>query len=110
MFDTLDSRVLRYTDCYGQRFMKVGTYHYGVRPASETCASKHGPFTVKVIERSNARMKQHSVVVRVDAGRFTVEPQELTIDAGDLVLWNCPESTAIAYVVAGISVTHRCTL
>ena len=28
--DQLDSRVLRFTDSYAQRFMRPGTYRYGV--------------------------------------------------------------------------------
>lgn len=101
MFDTLDSRALRYTDCYGQRFMKPGVYRYNVLPADSARTKEDGRFAVVVQDGSHRAMRQHSVVVRVERGAFIVEPAELTITTGDLVLWNCPESTAVPYVVVG---------
>jgi len=100
--DTLDSRALRLTDCYAQRFMKPGTYPYNVLPVMGHCVSPERPFAVHVEEAGkNARMKQHSLVVKFEAGRFTVDRESLTIGAGDLVLWNCPDKKAIPYTIVG---------
>jgi hypothetical protein len=101
MFDTLNSRALRCNDCYGQRFMNAGIYHYSVLPADVPRTDEKGPFVIDVRGHSIAVMRQHSVVVRVERGVFMVEPATLTIAPGDLVLWNCPESTTVPYVVVG---------
>jgi plastocyanin len=102
MFDPLDSRALRRTDCYAQRFMKAGTYNYNVLPAFSDWIERERPFTIKVAEqKKKAAMTQHTVVVRFEKGGFTVDRSEIVIEAGDLVLWNCPEAGATPYCIAG---------
>ena len=102
MLDAFDSRALRLTDCYGQRFMKAGTYRYAVLPVGGHYVTEERPFTVKVTERgAQTKMVQHSVVVNVDRGKFRVDRDEVAIGVGDLVLWNCPDSKAMPYMVVG---------
>jgi hypothetical protein len=101
MFDPFDSRALRRTDCYAQRFMKAGIYPYNVLPAFGDLIGRERPFKIKVAEPKEKRaMTQHNVIVRFEKGIFTVDEGDLVIDAGDLVLWNCPEG-ASPYCVAG---------
>ena len=100
--DTLDSRALRFTDCYAQRFMKTGTYAYNVLPVMGHCVSFERPFAIHVEDAgANAKMKQHSLVVKFAAGKFSVDQGDLSIAAGDLVLWNCPDTKAVPYTVVG---------
>lgn len=102
MIDTLDSRALRLTDCYGQRFMKVGAFPYNVLPAHGDSITEERPFTVKVKERTTkAKMQQHTVTVRCRAGKFSVEPVVVLIEDGDLVMWNCPDANSTPYLVVG---------
>lgn len=102
MFDPLDSRALRRTDCYAQRFMKAGTYPYNVLPAFGDCIQRDRPFTIKVAESKEKKaMTQHNVTVRFQNSRFTVDRAETTIEAGDLVLWNCPNAGATPYCIVG---------
>jgi plastocyanin len=102
MTDTFDSRALRATDCYGQRFMKAGLYRYHVLSAHAHCMTDERPFAVKVGESSGKRkLGQNTVTITFDRGRFRVEPQEVTIESGDLVLWNCPNARANPYMVVG---------
>lgn len=102
MVDSFDSRALRSTDCYAQRFMKIGTYHYNVLPVGGHCVTEERPFSVKVTERAaKTRMAQRSVVVKADRGRFSVDRDEVTIEAGDLVMWNCADTRAMPYMVVG---------
>jgi len=102
MIDTLDSRSLRPTDCYGQRFMKVGSYRYSVLAAHTDCMTDERPFTIRAVERkAKTRMTQHTISVRVDAGAFRVDRHELVVEVGDLVLWHCPNQKAPPYMVAG---------
>jgi plastocyanin len=99
--DTLDSRALRFTDCYAQRFMKPGRYAYHVVTAMSHCVSSERPFTIQVGESVEQTMKQHSVVIRQKGGRFTVEPETLSIGAGDLVLWHCSATGAVPHMIVG---------
>ncbi len=102
MPEQLDSRALRRTDCYAQRFMKAGTYPYNVLPAFGDCIEHDSPFTIKVTEqKKKAAMTQHNVVVRFENGRFSVDRSEVVIEAGDLVLWNCPDAGDLPYCVVG---------
>jgi plastocyanin len=113
MSNTLDSRALRRTDCYAQRFVRAGRYRYDVVPAFGHLVSSERPFTITVAEAgSNAKMKQHNLIVRSDAGRFTVDQKELAIAAGDLVLWNSLESRGLSCTVVGdkeFFASHRLT-
>jgi plastocyanin len=103
MVDTFDSRALRRTDCYGQRFMRVGTYRYGIFPAGAHAIALEHPYAIEVVARQQPEpvMRQHNVVVHVDGARFTPDEDSLTIEEGDLVLWNCPHATTIPFVIAG---------
>jgi plastocyanin len=102
MTDTFDSRTLRVADCYAQRFMKAGTYRYHVLPAHSHWMTDERPFIIKVVERSaKTRMAQRSVVVTAKDRTFGVDPSEIAIEAGDLVLWHCPHARATPYVVVG---------
>ncbi len=102
MFDPLDSRALRQTDCYAQRFMKAGVYHYNVLPAFGDCLDRNRPFAIKVGDPTRkAAMTQHNITIHYDRGRFAVDRSEIAIEAGDLVLWHCPEAGVVPYCVAG---------
>jgi plastocyanin len=102
MLDTLDSRALRRTDCYGQRFMKTGTYAYNILPVHGHCVTSERPFAIQVVDsKKKGEMRQHTIIVRTDKGRFVIEEEKLTIEAGELVMWNCVDPQAVPYVVAG---------
>jgi plastocyanin len=101
MTDALDSRALRLTDCYGQRFMKAGVYRYHVLPVGGHFVTEDRPFTVKVTERPPGKMTQHTVLVKFDGGKFGVDREDITIGSGDLVLWHCPDPKATPYMVIG---------
>jgi hypothetical protein len=101
MIDILDSRALGRTDCYGQRFMKAGTFRYNVLPVGGQSVTDERPFAVEVREAGKGEMKQHNVAVRFEGGRFRAAQDEVVIDAGDVVLWNCPDNASVPYVIAG---------
>jgi plastocyanin len=102
MMDTFDSRALRYTDCYGQRFMRPGVYRYGLGPAGACVPSPERSFRIEVAgsERPGG-MATHYVTVRKDDARLQADPPLLAIAVGDLVIWHCPHSAAYPYVVDG---------
>jgi plastocyanin len=101
--DTLDSRSLRYIDCFAQQFSTPGeiTYHIITR-AGGLVPLEPIPFKIRIREASAQReRKQHFVTVRRDGLRFVAEPPELEITAGDSVLWNAPDLTTLGYAVRG---------
>jgi plastocyanin len=100
--DTLDSRALRATDGYGQRFMREGGYGYHVLPAGGGAIDLDRPFRIDVgARRSDGRMTQHPVSLRWDGRGFVPDRDKLAIEAGDLVSWNCPDTDAPAFEIAG---------
>jgi plastocyanin len=102
MFDRFDSRILRFSDCYGQRFMRPGTYRYHVLPATGFAVAVDKPFVINVGERKSTNvMNQQTVLLKFENQRFVPDKPELTIETGDLVIWNCPDRTAPGYVVSG---------
>jgi plastocyanin len=102
MFDRFDSRILRFSDCYGQRFMRPGTYRYHVLPATGFAVDVDKPFVINVGDRKSSNiMNQQSVALKYDGKRFVPDKPELTIETGDLVLWNCADRNAPGYIVSG---------
>lgn len=101
--DTLDSRVLSYVDCFARRFAKAGTVRYGITSASVRCdLHDEDAFVIEVSERREpGEGTQHDVTVRMKAGRFTVEPAKLSIQAGDIVMWHGANSAVPGFIVQG---------
>ncbi len=98
--DTLDSRTLRFTDCYGQRFMKSGRYRYRITPPGCAWLPGDHEFAVEVGAPSE-KMVQHHVEVRADGATFTAVPSTVSIAAGDMVTWNCPQADAPPFAING---------
>ena len=120
MTENLDSRTLRHTDCYGQRFMKPGTYPYALVPAGGVGANGDHPYVVEVVEKSSGRADRdmHQTVVTVrfgkeghddcscpehpsGPGRFVPDEERVTVEAGDMVLWNSPDAADRPFAVEG---------
>jgi plastocyanin len=118
MSENLDSRALRNTDCYGQRFMKPGIYTYALVPAGGAGVSNDFPYVVEVVERSSEQerdMHQTTVTVRFvkerhgdccdertsDPGRFVPDQERVTVEAGDMVVWNSPDAATRPFAVDG---------
>lgn len=103
MTEQLDSRALRHTDTYGQRFMKPGTYPYAILPAAGPAYDVDHPWVIEVVEKvDDARaMAQCDVSIAVTDRGFRPNQEVVTVEAGDLVLWHCPEATSRPFVVRG---------
>jgi plastocyanin len=103
--DTLDSRVLSYVDCFARRFVKAGTVKYDITSASVRCGlHDEDAFAIEVRERrEGGEGAQHDVTVRMKAGRFTVEPAKLSIQAGDVVMWHGANSAVPGFIVSGLA-------
>lgn len=100
--DTFDSRSLGFGDCYGQRFMKPGTYRYDVVAAGGGAMLTDYRYTVEVATaRDDAAMKQHDVVLKYRAYGFVADPEVVKIRQGDLVLWSSADPRAGAFEVRG---------
>ena len=100
--DSLDSRSLRYVDCYAQRFAVPGTVRYELTtPAGSCLPLSPDAYTIDVAEAPKRKGVQHTVVVRRSQGALRPEPDALEIEAGDMVLWNTPDPKIAGYVVRG---------
>jgi len=100
MYNTLDSRALYRTDCYGQRFDKPGKYEYAIVPAFGAILSTTRPFSVIVKEGTGkANGTQHDVTVSARKGKFSIRTPELVIAVGDSVLWNCGQGDATPFAL-----------
>ncbi|GAA6525052.1 hypothetical protein [Intrasporangium sp. DVR] len=103
MTDHLDSRALRNTDSYGQRFMRPGTYRYALGPAGTGGFLQEYPYVISVGEGEPKRgeMAQTTVLVRREGRTYVPDQPKISINAGDMVMWHSPEAAARPFVVAG---------
>jgi plastocyanin len=105
--NTLDSRTLRFGDCFGQRFQKAGSVRYyvtmgGICPPAEMRSDEGYLITVKPAAKgAKASPKQYNVVVSRKDGALVVTPTSLEIDAGDGVLWHAGDASVTGFRVSG---------
>jgi plastocyanin len=100
MANNFDSRALGFTDAYGQRFMREGTYRYDVVTAGCGGLTAEYPYKVEVAE-GKEEMTQHTVMLANGEGGLRPDPAELEITVGDLVTWACRDPSAPAFEVMG---------
>jgi plastocyanin len=98
---TLDSRSLTYVNTFGRRFGEPGQVRYRLVTAPVTCQPAHDlPFTIEVAREEGG--EQQDVTVHLKGDALVAEPPQLSIAAGDLVLWHSLASTP-GYAVQGES-------
>ncbi|WP_020143877.1 hypothetical protein [Terracoccus sp. 273MFTsu3.1] len=103
MSDHFDSRALRQTDCYGQRFMRPGTYAYAIGHAGTAALAQDHPYVVVVEGDAPKRgeMAQTLVTVHAEGKAFVPDAPKVTVNAGDMVMWHCPDPHARPFAVSG---------
>ena len=108
--DILDSRALRYTDCFAHKFSAPGKVQYQITSMGGTFLpfDPDHVFTIDVKERpkdsktkSDDEGAQHEVIVRHDGQLFTGEPARLEITAGDVVMWRTKDQSTPGFAVRG---------
>lgn len=100
--NNFDSRALRYTDAFGQRFMREGIYRYSLVNAGIGEIGDHPTYTINVEKCGNDhKMQQHYVNIAHKNREFRPEDPEITIQTGDLVLWSCRQPSAPPFEVIG---------
>jgi plastocyanin len=102
--DSLDSRFLRYVDCFGQKFSSAGKVRYRLTAGGgDWLPPAEGAYTIEVKKSHNPPDKgnQHNVTVRREGKRLVAEPPHLEIEAGDLVLWHAADSSIAGFGVRG---------
>ncbi len=105
--NTLDSRSLNPGDCFAQKFTVPGEVRYfvatggGIAGVPTRAAQKEG-FLIEVRSKSpSGAGAQHTVTVRREQGELKVEPEHLTIEIGDFVLWHTADGSVGGFTVAG---------
>lgn len=100
--NVLDSRSIGFGDAFGQRFMRPGTYCYNILLGGVGSLVDDRPYVIQVEAGGDeAKMQQHTLVVRCDGRSFTPDREKITIREGDLVVWGCPDPNASRYEVCG---------
>lgn len=101
--NTLDSRVLQYTDCYAQKFAKPGQIRYQITTAAGACLPvEETDFSIEVKACTGHKTgRQHTVIVRRERQRFVAEPAQLQIEVGDVVLWCAADASVSGFAVRG---------
>lgn len=106
--NSLDSRFLRPGNTFAQSFTQPGlyTYDFGL-PIPNRRGEAGGPFTIRVKEDGDRRSDgaQHNVRVKRECGRLKADPEELEIEAGDVVLWYSLDPSMPGFTVGGHSET-----
>ena len=102
--NTLDSRSLSYTDCFMQKFSAVGDFIYQLLPVTAVgTGHEEDLFSIQVqakVAKSSEANQHHVKVERCD-GTLVANPPRLTIQAGDVVIWNTPDTSLSGYVIRG---------
>jgi plastocyanin len=102
--DTLDSRSLRYTNCFAQKFNAPGRNRYRVTTGSGFCPpSDEDDLIIQVGRRKQAggKGRQVTLSVRREGSRLVVDQPNLEIESGDTVLWNAPDASTPGFSVQG---------
>jgi len=102
--NTLDSRSLSYTDCFMQKFSSAGQFIYELLPSTVAgLGHDEDLFTIDIRtkESKGGEPNQHYIKVLRRDGKLVAEPPRLSIEAGDVVIWNTNDSTVTGYVVRG---------
>jgi plastocyanin len=103
---TLDSRSLRFGDCYAQTFPTAGEIRYVVTAPGafiSPSTSRSGAHIIRVKEGSSksAKPQQHTVLIRKDGTALVPEPSNLEINVGDIVLWHTQDQSVAGFAVVG---------
>lgn len=102
--DELDSRALRYVNCFVRTFPRPGRVRYDLTTiVGRWLPLGEDEYTIEVTEADAATPdgRHHDVVVTRDGDRFVATPPALTISAGDRVVWHAPDAPTPGFVVRG---------
>jgi plastocyanin len=103
----LNSRALRFTDMFGQKFLQPGLVAYRLLEAGLDLLGLdlgHHEYAIEVSpERDHDGLShQHHVNVRFVNGQLVADPAKLRISVGDVVTWHAPDAKTPAYLVEGV--------
>lgn len=107
--DNLDSRSLRFFDCYAQQFAAPGRVRYrlGAMTLEWLSLGEHS-FAIEVAARPGGKQasgkeksKQHHLALRREGQQLVADPPSLEIVAGDVVMWHAADVTVPGFAVHG---------
>lgn len=95
----LDSRLLRYLDCFGQKFSTAGKHRYGLGLQPSPAAQD---FTIDVGAKPNpVGATQHHVTVAFAEGKHKPDHDPIEIALGDVVTWSSVSESMPPFSVFG---------
>lgn len=108
--EILDSRALRYTDCFAQKFTSPGQVQYQITTSGGTFLplDPDHTFTIEVKEgakeakpKADDEGESHEVTIRRDGQQFVADPPKLQISVGDVVMWRTNDPATPAFALRG---------
>ncbi len=99
-----DSSALNSLNCFAQKFIEPGTWPYrlveaGATPALTAAVVAAYPFTITVTPATGGASQQTNVVVKRGDGGLVADPAQVTVNAGDVVLWNTTDASIQGFAV-----------
>ena len=101
-----DSRMLAYTDTFGIRLTRPGSYRYALAShAGKARDEREEEPTIEVKpptgrDRPRPKGRSHALEVRRSGRRFAPAQPKLEVEAGDVVLFHAADSTVGAWMVS----------
>ncbi len=102
--NSLDSRVIGYGDCFAKKFSFPGTARYLLVAAAGVDLPLEGDtFNIRVKKCAGKPGKgnQHTLAVRREGTRLTIDQPQLEIEEADTVLWHGADATVPGFAVRG---------
>jgi len=93
-----------------QKFSAPGQFIYELLPSTVAgLGHDEDQFVIEIRSKESkaADSNQHHVKVQRRDGKLIADPPRLQIEAGDVVVWNTPDSSVAGYVVRGEGKTGR---
>jgi plastocyanin len=106
MNQNLDSRLLNYGECYAMKFTQCGKAIYRVQPIGGMClANKDNFFSILVREssRKQGNEQQHTITIKRKGTQLYANPEHITIDENDVVLWHTDDPSVNTFAISSDS-------
>ena len=100
----LDSRALRQTNCFGQRFTTLGIAKYQINSLGRawTLPTGQSELSIEVLAVQSTDMTgQHHVMVSFSGGQFTADPADVRVGVGSMVTWAAANPSVPPFTVTG---------
>lgn len=103
MNQNLDSRLLGYGECYAMKFTDSGKAIYRVQAlGGQSFSSNEDFFSIDIMEskRKKGNEQQHTVTIKRKGNQLYAEPEHITINENDIVLWHTDDASINTFSIS----------